>query len=431
MKYIENKLGHQLLLILVITFDIILITVVFFVPRLLGDAYESGVYNSLKAPLEMINQNLEGSNISREIAYLYINNELTITSNNYSKIIGIDKSHLIDYLDSPYGSFEYDGNTYYYYTSKTDDEFKVAVASEKYFSKVKNNFMISVITIFLISFAIISIIIFVWSSIVVRKIAKLKLKIDNIDNDNYNHNINFKTDDEIKSLATSIEDMRLSLKEQDEYKNNMYQNISHDFKTPLTVIKSYVEAVEDGVEDKDKALEVIKEQTNKLEKKVYSLLYLNKLEYLKEKSNNVYEVIDISLVINASVQKFKHQREDVKISTSVDNSKFTGTFDLWETIIDNILNNFIRYADKEIKITVKNSKMILYNDGPNIDEDLKDDIFNPFKKGIKGQFGLGLSIVKKTLTLLNYDISIINNKKGVSFEIKKRNKNNKIKKDSN
>lgn len=431
MKYIENKLGHQLLLILVITFDIILITVVFFVPRLLGDAYESGVYNSLKAPLEMINQNLEGSNISREIAYLYINDELTITSNNYNKIIGIDKRHLIDYLDSPYGSFEYDGNTYYYYTSKTDDEFKVAVASEKYFSKVKNNFMISVITIFLISFAIISIIIFVWSSIVVRKIAKLKLKIDNIDNDNFNHNINFKTDDEIKSLATSIEDMRLSLKEQDEYKNNMYQNISHDFKTPLTVIKSYVEAVEDGVEDKDKALEVIKEQTNKLEKKVYSLLYLNKLEYLKEKSNNVYEVIDISLVINASVQKFKHQREDVKISTSVDNSKFTGTFDLWETIIDNILNNFIRYADKEIKITVKNSKMILYNDGPNIDEDLKDDIFNPFKKGIKGQFGLGLSIVKKTLTLLNYDISIINNKKGVSFEIKKRNKSNMIKKDSN
>ena len=40
-------------------------------------------------------------------------------------------------------------------------------------------------------------------------------------------------------------------------------------------------------------------------------------------------------------------------------------------------------------------------------------------KGIKGQFGLGLSIVKKTLNLLNYDISIRNSKKGVSFIIKK------------
>ena len=84
------------------------------------------------------------------------------------------------------------------------------------------------------------------------------------------------------------------------------------------------------------------------------------------------------------------------------------------------MNNFIRYAEKEIKITVKKNKLVLYNDGPNIDDNLKEDIFNPFKKGIKGQFGLGLSIVKKTLILLNYDITIENNKKGISFIIKKK-----------
>ena len=39
--------------------------------------------------------------------------------------------------------------------------------------------------------------------------------------------------------------------------------------------------------------------------------------------------------------------------------------------------------------------------------------------GIKGQFGLGLSIVKKTLNLLNYDITIENNKNGISFVIKR------------
>ena len=131
-------------------------------------------------------------------------------------------------------------------------------------------------------------------------------------------------------------------------------------------------------------------------------------------------MIDISEVINASIDKFKYQRKDVTFTASIDNSKFIGTFDLWETIIDNILNNFIRYAKKEIKITVKNNKLTLFNDGPNIDNDMIEDIFNPFKKGIKGQFGLGLSIVKKTLNLLNYDISIENSKKGVSFIIKKR-----------
>ena len=420
MKYIENKLGRQLLVILVITFDVILITLLFILPRILKPIYETGIYNSLKSPIEMIDKDLEGNNISKEVAYLYVTDENIFTSQNYDKVVNIPKEELLSHIEEEFGNFKYKGKTYYYYSSRINDEMKVAIANETYLSKVKNDFMVSIVTIFLISFALVSVIIFVWSSIVVRKIAKLKSKIDNIDNDKFNHNITFKSDDEINVLAASLEDMRISLKEQEEYKNSMYQNISHDFKTPLTVIKSYIEAVEDGVEDKDKALEVIKDQTDKLEKKVYSLLYLNKLEYLKEKKQDKYNDIEISEVINSSIEKFKYQRKDVKITTSIDKSKFTGTFDLWETIIDNILNNFIRYANKEIKITVKKNTITLYNDGPHIDDKLKEDVFNPFKKGIKGQFGLGLSIVKKTLLLLDYDIYIENNKKGVSFIIKRK-----------
>lgn len=423
MKYIENKLGRQLILILVIVFDIVLVTVGILLPNTLTPVYESSIYNALKNPLDIISSDLEGNNISNEIAYLYIVDGNIYTSNNYNKIVNIDKSELLQNLSKEYGNFNYKNKTYYYYVREDDNAMKVAIANETYLGKIRGNFMVSVISLFLLAFLLIALIIFIWTTIVVKKIEKLKAKIDNIENDNFNHKINFRTDDEIKSLANSIEDMRISLKRQEEYKNNMYQNISHDFKTPLTVIKSYVEAVEDGVEDKDDALRVIKEQTNKLEKKVYSLLYLNKLDYLKDKKNETNNVIDISEVINASVAKFKYQRKDVKISASIDNSKFNGTFDLWETIIDNILNNFIRYAKKEIKITVKNNKLTLFNDGPNIDENLVEDIFNPFKKGINGQFGLGLSIVKKTLNLLNYDISIENSKKGVSFIIKKRTKN--------
>lgn len=419
MKYIENKLGRQLILILVIIFDIVLVTVGFLLPNLLTPIYESSVYNALKSPLEMIGSNLEGNNISNEIAYLYVVDGKIYTSNNYTKIVNIDKRELLTKLSSEYGRFEYKKKNYYYYISQDETAMKVAVANETYLSKLRSDVMVSVISLFLLAFLLIALIIFFWSTMVVRKIEKLKAKIDNIENDNFNHNIDFKTDDEIQSLSKSIEDMRLSLKRQEEYKNNMYQNISHDFKTPLTVIKSYVEAVEDGVEDKDSALKVIKEQTNKLEKKVYSLLYLNKLDYLKDKKNETNSALDISEVINASIEKFKYQRKDVKFTASIDNSKFNGTFDLWETIIDNILNNFIRYAKKEIKITVKNNKLTLFNDGPNIDDNIVNDIFNPFKKGIKGQFGLGLSIVKKTLNLLNYDISITNSKKGVSFIIKK------------
>lgn len=423
MKYIENRLGRQLILILVIIFDIVLVTVGFILPNLLTPMYESTIYNALKNPLDMISSDLEGRNISNEIAYLYIENDTVYASRNYEKIVNIDKKEVLSMLDKEYGTFDYDEKPYYYYLSKHDDVIKVAIANKSYFNKIRGSFMVSVISLFLLAFLLIALIVFVWSSIVVKKIEKLKAKIDNIDNDNFDHKINFRTDDEIKSLALSIEDMRMNLKMQEEYKNNMYQNISHDFKTPLTVIKSYVEAVEDGVEDEKDALKVIKEQTEKLEKKVYSLLYLNKLDYLKDRNVDKKSLIDISEVINASVEKFKYQRKDVTIRTSIDDSKFNGTFELWETIIDNILNNFIRYAKKEIKITVKNNKLTLFNDGQAIDENLVNDIFNPFKKGIKGQFGLGLSIVKKTLNLLNYDISIENSKKGVSFIIKKGTRN--------
>ena len=79
----------------------------------------------------------------------------------------------------------------------------------------------------------------------------------------------------------------------------------------------------------------------------------------------------------------------------------------------------MRYAYTTIKITAKQNKLILYNDGDNIDNELLEGIFTPFRKGIKGEFGLGLSIVKKTLNIMNYDISIKNEKKGVSFIITK------------
>ena len=78
----------------------------------------------------------------------------------------------------------------------------------------------------------------------------------------------------------------------------------------------------------------------------------------------------------------------------------------------------MRYAKSKIKITIKNKKITLYNDGENIDEDIVNNIFNPYTKGAKGQFGLGLSIVKRSLSLIKYDISVKNEKKGVTFTIK-------------
>ena len=216
MKYIENKLGRQLILILVIIFDIVLITTLFIIPRMLAPIYESSVYTSLKNPTEIISKDLEGRNISNEIAYFYIAENRTYISDNYKKIVNAPVSDVINSLTDEYGSFEINGKMYYYYTLRDSNsgDLKVSIANESYLSKIKNNFLATVMALFLLAFLLIIFIVFLWSSMIVRKIEKLKQKVDNIDNDNFNHNINFRLDDEIKSLEKSIEDARVSLKMQ-------------------------------------------------------------------------------------------------------------------------------------------------------------------------------------------------------------------------
>jgi len=90
---------------------------------------------------------------------------------------------------------------------------------------------------------------------------------------------------------------------------------------------------------------------------------------------------------------------------------------IFKTVIDNMFGNFVVYADKEIKVKIKNKKIEFSNDGPNIEKNLINEIFTQYRKGINGKFGLGLSIVKQSLNLYNYTIKVKNMKKGVLFEI--------------
>ncbi len=420
MKIFKKNLYHQLFSIVVIIFIIITICMGIILPKILLPVYEKNIYQYLKQPLDLINNNIDKNKINDDVAYIYIENNNVSVSYNFDKIIKMDSDKFLKKINSVYGHFRYLGKTYYYYTSTNKYITKIAFTSDNYISNIKEDIIYKIFPIIFLTLIIISGLLVMWSRRLVLKIEYLKKKIDNIDSDEYKENYQYHFDDELKVLSDAIDNMHDNLQKQEEYKNQMYQNISHDFKTPLTVIKSYIEAFEDGIIESEEISKVIKEQIKKLELKVHSLLYLNKLNYIKQLDNLHKEEIDIIPVINASVKKFKYYRSDLKwkINIKDKNTIYRGTNDMWEAIIDNLLNNFIRYAKSEIRITIKNNSVSFYNDGPNIDEKILNQIFTPYKKGINGEFGLGLSIIKKTVSLCGYSISVKNEKKGVIFMIK-------------
>ena len=418
------SLTKQLIYIIVLIVGIILIALGIILPKELLPIYEENIYNKLKEPLYFAN-NIEDINRNTilenaDIAYIYKTNNKIFTSYNIESIIPKYDNIILNYINTGYGKFIYKGKLYYYNTMPIDRiNTIISITNDNYLNKMKKDIIYTILIVTGISFSLSSLILILWSNNLVYSIKILQKKIKNIDNYDENIKLNHTFDDEILSLNNSIDSMKEYLKNNELYKNQTYQNISHDFKTPIAVIKSYIEASEDGIESNDKCLAIIKEQTNILENKVHSLLYLNKLNYLKENANNLKSKTNIANIINKSVDKFRLIRPELKFKVDVDNKLlFRGTEDMWEAIIDNLLNNFMRYAKKEIKITAKNKKITLFNDGEQIDINILNNIFTPYKKGINGMFGFGLSIVKKTLQLLNYDIEVNNVKNGVMFIIK-------------
>ena len=417
---LRHNLYRQILTIVLIMFALIYISFAIILPKVLIPFYEKNIYLYLQTPLDIISDDSIATEIDSSVAYIYEKDDVITVSSNLGEVIDLKANQILENINGEYGKFTYQNKTYYYNTLNDDFGYKIALTSDNYIRQMRADILEALFPVLLITLLLMLAIVAWWSQSLAQKIRHLKEKVDNLDNDNYKDKYNYKVDDELKVLSKAIDDMKLTLHKQEEYKNQMYQNISHDFKTPLTVIKSYIEAIEDGVETEEDGLKIIKQEIKKLEIKVHSLLYLNKLTYFKDMENYKSGVISIVDILENSVSKFKVTRPDIKWQIDILDKKtdFKGSNDMWEAIIDNILSNFIRYAKKEIKITVKNKRITFYNDGPNIDENILNDMFTPYKKGINGQFGLGLSIVKQTLSLLGYEVIAKNERNGISFIIK-------------
>ena len=226
--------------------------------------------------------------------------------------------------------------------------------------------------------------------------------------------------DEIGELADALVSMREELQKQEKTKEEMIHNISHDLKTPIATIKSYGESIKDGIypyETLEKSVDVIIENADRLEAKVHSLLYMNRVEYLISQDNNgaVTNMEDVveKVLLNIAVIK-----PDIRIETELEEITFEGLEESWRVVVENILENAQRYAQSVITIHLNEQEgLTIANDGPSMDESRIETLFKPFEKGEGGRFGLGLSIVAKVVRANHYEVRGENTADGVIFRI--------------
>ncbi|VEU83026.1 sensor histidine kinase [Acholeplasma hippikon] len=259
-----------------------------------------------------------------------------------------------------------------------------------------------------------NVIIWLWSSTTVSKLKVLQEKIDDMIKTDYQSDVRIDAAEEITSLANAIDNMRNQIKENERTKKEMVQNMGHDLKTPIAVIKSYAEAILDGIEDTDAAQLIIK-QADILNKKVLQIMEYNKLGYIK--SDQKLEDVSMREVLTSIVNNYKYITH-AEITLNIDSDWVHPMIkENLYVAISNIMDNAVRYVQSKIIIQLQNKKLTIYNDGEQIDPEFLPRMFKAYEKGSKGQFGLGLAIVKQTLGMFGLSIRCDNKPNGVEFTI--------------
>ena len=295
----------------------------------------------------------------------------------------------------------------------------------------------------LIYLTIITIILAIFISYLLsRKFSKPIIDITNksklVANGNYNVVFDKSNILEIDELSDSLNYLEKEVSKTDEFRRDLMANVSHDLKTPLTMIKAYAEMVRDiTYKDKDKRdenLNVIIDEADRLNDLVGNILTLSKLqsnvEVLNKEKFNLRDEIDIIVNKYAIIKELEGYTINVDCPKDViiyaDKEKIN-------SVVYNLINNALNYTgeDKQIWVNVKKEKkdylVEIIDSGKGISaEDIKN-IWDKYykkeknhKRNIVGT-GLGLSIVKNIFEMHHYDYGVIskeNNGSTFWFRIK-------------
>ncbi len=257
---------------------------------------------------------------------------------------------------------------------------------------------------------------------IARPIQELKKFAEEISKHNWKVSAPATNNDEIGQLAESLEKMKNSLQKIEERERLFLQSISHDLKTPVMIIQGYAQAILDGVNlNKEVSMaEVIKAESDRLERKIHQLLTLNVLRY----SQDYYEIeefVRVDKVIKNLVKKFSLIQPDISWELNIEEIEVKGNPEALLIAFENIIENQIRYANRSIRILMNTNDQLeikISNDGPRFETSNPMELFDVYTRDRNGKFGLGLAIASKIIKNHKGEIEAYNTENGVEFKIK-------------
>lgn len=278
---------------------------------------------------------------------------------------------------------------------------------------------------FIIIFAFSMIVLVIFSIFVYKPLTDIMNATKEYAKGNYDYEgLKIHSHDELRSLADSLTFMSGAFKNLYSGQKKFIANISHDFRSPLTSIKGYVEAMLDGtipVEMQEKYLKIVISETERLTKLTGSLLTLNTFD-----ANGIMIELsdfDIVPVIKDTMASFEGQcnAKSIKIKLSHEDKDYMVSADKMriQQVIYNLIDNAIKFsptnADIEVDVSDKNDKVFVsvkdYGIGISPENQTKiwdrfykaDDSRGKDKKGT----GLGLAIVKEIINAHNENINVV------------------------
>ena len=248
---------------------------------------------------------------------------------------------------------------------------------------------------------------------------------------NLNYRIDVNTHDEMGYLSDTLNYMSDELNKMESYQKNFIANVSHDFRSPLTSIKGYLEAILDGTipqEMYEKYISRVISETDRLHKLTESMLTLNSLDakgYLSRSNFDINRVIKDTAASFEGTCDAKHIRFELTFSDSI--QMVYADLGKIQQVMYNLIDNAIKFSHHNSTIYIQASGQYekifvsVKDTGIGIPKDSLKKIWERFYKTDlsrgkdKKGTGLGLSIVKEIIQSHGENIDVISTE-GVGTE---------------